>query len=160
MNEDYIEAISGIGYCTFLLGRATREQVTISILMSFIHSTIIICIMGNENVIHLLFPLDVIQNERRQLFLEAKKYFNQAEAMKPSCNTTYNLACLCSLLNQPDECRGSILIPSLFPSFFVFFSLSLCLSVFFFKLFSLFSVLIFDLLYPNYRLMDDVDRVA
>jgi hypothetical protein len=36
MNEDYIEAIAGIGYCTFLLGRATREEVTISILMLFI----------------------------------------------------------------------------------------------------------------------------
>jgi hypothetical protein len=67
--SDYVDAVAGIGYCTFLQGRATHEEIT-----------------------------------RRNLFLVAKEYFEDAEAVSPNCNTTYNLACLCSLLNQPEEC--------------------------------------------------------
>jgi len=38
--------------------------------------------------------------------LEAKKAFNSAEKLKPTINSTYNLACVCSLLQQDDEVKG------------------------------------------------------
>lgn len=42
---------------------------------------------------------------KRQFLIAAKKEFNKAEKLQPSVNSTYNLASVCALLDQPDEAK-------------------------------------------------------
>eukprot|EP01127_Copromyxa_protea_P010629 TRINITY_DN2600_c0_g1_i1.p1 TRINITY_DN2600_c0_g1~~TRINITY_DN2600_c0_g1_i1.p1 ORF type:complete len:593 (-),score=77.92 TRINITY_DN2600_c0_g1_i1:1237-3015(-) len=42
---------------------------------------------------------------KRQFLIAAKREFNKAEKFHPGANSTYNLASVCALLDQPDEAR-------------------------------------------------------